>query len=381
MRRAAQAGRRRRWLGRRRGSSLQYLDGRAPLAVLIDGDNISPSTMQHVLSRTAHIGSPVVRRVYGAFHVPTSHGAKRNWGPAAQRFGLEQICVPDCAESTDVALCADAVTLAANGRIAAVALVSADTDFSVVAWRLRELGVACYGFGAWDQTNASFKASVDRFFDLPGQGDWSPWRPALPDATAVRPQRPAQSVPVAQRSPLQQYSGSGLPLGPSADTRHFLLRHVAEEDAAMRSAGEPLPPQTHPRRQPSSAPPRGALPPPVQAGFISAASGAPLLHPAAEGAAARTKFLADTFAGLSEPAQDHLGPRVPAAEAPAEPAAAPTPPPEAPKAAAPGDGEGEEPQSAPDPPEAARRPRPKPPAAKKHAADRLADMSPLAPFG
>ena len=133
-------------------------DGGAPsLAVLIDADNTSARYAQAIFEEIVKLGEANVRRIYGDFsgdqHAP--------WDKAVQSLAILQHQQRSNARgknAADIALVIDAMDLLHKGRLDGVCLVSSDSDFTRLAQRLREDGLAVYGFGERKTPEAFRKA-------------------------------------------------------------------------------------------------------------------------------------------------------------------------------------------------------------------------------
>ena len=60
-------------------------DQPVPLAVLIDADNISPSSVEAIFRQVNRLGSPIVRRAYGMVSCFSGNGG---WTAVQRTFGL-----------------------------------------------------------------------------------------------------------------------------------------------------------------------------------------------------------------------------------------------------------------------------------------------------
>ena len=135
--------------------------GRARLAVLIDAENASASHAQAVFEAAETLGEARVRRVYGDF----SNGRLASWNAAIQSWSIVPCHRPTHARgrnASDIALAVDAMDLMYRERLDGVALVSSDSDFTRLAQRLREGGLAVWGFGD-SKTPGAFRAACHRF--------------------------------------------------------------------------------------------------------------------------------------------------------------------------------------------------------------------------
>lgn len=151
---------------------------RAPLlAVLIDADNTSPRWTKAIFDEIASLGEASVRRVYGDFSSTQMNG----WNKVQAEFGLVPFHQPANTvgkNASDIALVIDAMDLMHSGRFDAFILVSSDSDFTRLASRIREQGLAVYGIGA-QKTPDAFRKACKRFIFLENlEGSDDPAKPA-----------------------------------------------------------------------------------------------------------------------------------------------------------------------------------------------------------
>jgi len=134
------------------------------LAVLVDADNVQPSRMGAVLTEVARFGTASVKRVYGDWTKPNLN----SWKPVASEHviqPIQQFANTKGKNATDSALIIDAMDLLYTRRFHAFCIVSSDSDFTRLASRIREEGVAVYGFGE-RKTPEAFRNACDRFIYL-----------------------------------------------------------------------------------------------------------------------------------------------------------------------------------------------------------------------
>lgn len=134
------------------------------LAVLIDGDNTTPSIVEALLAEIAKYGSATVKRAYGDWTTPNLRG----WKEAINAHAIQpvqQFSYTTGKNSTDSALIIDAMDLLYTGNLDGFCLVSSDSDFTKLASRLRESGMTVYGFGE-PKTPRSLVAACDKFVYL-----------------------------------------------------------------------------------------------------------------------------------------------------------------------------------------------------------------------
>ena len=135
--------------------------GRALLAVLIDGENASPRHARAVFDTAGKIGAAAVRRIYGDF----SKGRLASWSGVIRSYPIVPCHRPAHARgknAADIALAIDAMDPMHSARLEGFLPVGSDSDFTRLAQRLREGGLAVYGFGE-SKTPQAFRATCHRF--------------------------------------------------------------------------------------------------------------------------------------------------------------------------------------------------------------------------
>ncbi|SRR5579875_132555 len=116
-----------------------------PVAVLIDGENISAEFAVHILAAAGNFGGVTIRRVYGNWN----HPSLVSWQAAAHHYGFQTIhhAHPVAGKNAaDIALTIDALDLLYQG-LRHFCLASSDTDFIPLVRRLRESGGVVLGIG------------------------------------------------------------------------------------------------------------------------------------------------------------------------------------------------------------------------------------------
>ena len=134
------------------------------LAVLIDADNTSATSLSALLEELAKYGVPTVKRAYGDW--TTQQLAP--WKEELHRHAvqpIQQFSYTKGKNSTDSALIIDAMDLLYSGNLDGFAIVSSDSDFTRLATRLRESGQTVIGLGR-RRTPESLVAACDRFIYL-----------------------------------------------------------------------------------------------------------------------------------------------------------------------------------------------------------------------
>ena len=155
------------------------------LAVLFDADNAQASIASELLAEVSSYGAATVKRAYGDWTTPNLSGWKEVLhNLAIQPFQQFRFTVGK--NATDSALIIDAMDLLHVGTVDGFCLVSSDSDFTRLATRIREAGLAVYGFGE-RRTPKPFVYACDKFVYT------EILRPAAADSSdAVSPQEPLQ---------------------------------------------------------------------------------------------------------------------------------------------------------------------------------------------
>jgi len=161
------------------------------LAILIDGDNISPDIAARLFEEIAKIGDATVRRIYGDFSGTNLTG----WVKILSTYAImpQQNCAhPRGKNASDIALVIDAMDLLHSGHFDGFCLVSSDSDFTKLAFRIRDEGIDVYGFGE-PKTPMSFVRTCRHFINTKN------WLPILP--SAGEPQQPAAPAKPDRKPP------------------------------------------------------------------------------------------------------------------------------------------------------------------------------------
>lgn len=147
----------------------------ARLAVLIDTENATPKIVPELLAEISKYGTASIKRGYGDWTKSNLNGWKKCLAEQAIQ-PIQQFANTPGKNATDGALIIDAMDLLYTGRFSGFCIVSSDSDFTRLAARIREQGVAVYGFGE-RKTPLSFIKACERFvyFDVLGApGDKAP---------------------------------------------------------------------------------------------------------------------------------------------------------------------------------------------------------------
>lgn len=131
------------------------------LAMLVDGDNISPNKIEFIIGEAAQHGNLKIRRVYGDWTKPNL----KNWTAVANFNAIRQIQQSNYTSgknSTDGALIIDALRMLYEEKVDGFCIVSSDSDYTGLAIELREQGKFVLGIGR-KETPPSFVNACDQF--------------------------------------------------------------------------------------------------------------------------------------------------------------------------------------------------------------------------
>ena len=131
------------------------------LAVLIDADNAQASPIHELLEEVSRYGTASVKRAYGDWSTPQL----KKWKDQLHLHAIkpvQQFSYTSGKNATDSALIIDAMDLLHTADLNGFCLVSSDSDFTPLAARIREAGLAVYGFGE-RKTPQPFVAACDKF--------------------------------------------------------------------------------------------------------------------------------------------------------------------------------------------------------------------------
>ena len=179
------------------------------IALLIDADNASVSSLDYVLGEIAELGMANVRRAYGDWGSPHLKGWREALlGNAIQP--VQQIAYTSKGNASDMAMVIEAMDLLHGGGFDAFALMSSDSDFTPLVMRLRGANMHVYGFGKAQTPNA-FKRACSVFFHVDAQEDALPaaeQRPGAPPVESANGQATPQSAVSAVSAKAQEQGGA-----------------------------------------------------------------------------------------------------------------------------------------------------------------------------
>ncbi len=133
-------------------------------ALLIDGDNISGSSVKDIIDLSSNCGVITYRRIYGNW----TNNQMSSWKKVLLDYAftpIQQFAYTPGKNATDSALIIDAMDILYSGNVQGFIIVSSDSDFTKLAQRLKESGMKVVGIGR-KQTPQAFKSACTRFIYL-----------------------------------------------------------------------------------------------------------------------------------------------------------------------------------------------------------------------
>lgn len=156
-------------------------------AIIIDGDNIQPSSVNKVINKAKEFGNVLVKRVYGDFSNPIM----KSWKEPCQQYSIDckQIWIDKTKNSTDMYIVTDCCfDIERNHQIDNYIIASGDGDFSILISALKQIGKTVYGMStSKSSTNKKLLNVCDRFFYLNTD---TPTQPASQPPTQQPTQQP-----------------------------------------------------------------------------------------------------------------------------------------------------------------------------------------------
>ncbi len=116
------------------------------VAILIDGDNASPSMISNILTEAGKQGIITIKKIYGDWTTNSMNGWKEVLNNHAVQ-PVQQFRYTVGKNATDSAMIIDAMDILHAGLVDAFCLVSSDSDYTRLATRLREAGLVVLGIG------------------------------------------------------------------------------------------------------------------------------------------------------------------------------------------------------------------------------------------
>jgi uncharacterized LabA/DUF88 family protein len=154
------------------------------VAVLIDGDSFSPRMVGKLLGYSASSGRVVSAQLFANF-AAMNGGA---WAEAIKTHGIvarQHFHGRSGKNAADIALVIAALDLVHTNRADHYVIVTADSDFTALAHRLRQSGAIVHGVGPANGS-AAFKQSCTIFVSLDELASRMPKPPVNPPAAPAR---------------------------------------------------------------------------------------------------------------------------------------------------------------------------------------------------
>ncbi|MBQ7199430.1 MAG: NYN domain-containing protein [Selenomonadaceae bacterium] len=134
------------------------------IALFIDAENVSAKYGKLIMENLERRGEVFIRRIYGNWEKIGLH----KWNECILNYGMRtvhQIDFSSGKNATDMSLAIDAMDVLYKREATTFAIVSNDSDFTPLAVRLREYGVAVIGIGRKD-SSVSFQNACSEFISL-----------------------------------------------------------------------------------------------------------------------------------------------------------------------------------------------------------------------
>jgi NYN domain/OST-HTH/LOTUS domain len=189
----------------------------AVVALLIDGENISPDLTAQMLVEAGKFGGVTIRRVYGNINSPNM----QRWKEVMTHYalqGMHQMQTVTGKNAADIALVVDAMDLFYRDHVTRFCLVASDSDYTPLVLRLRSVGCMVIGIGEPKAPLALVEACT--VFVSTDQLKQSPSRAKSTKVSTV-PVTPTTPLPATkQKSSLN----TALPTQPNAELPALLAR-------------------------------------------------------------------------------------------------------------------------------------------------------------
>lgn len=137
------------------------MDSEKRFAILIDGDNISAEYIKTILDEISNRGIATYKRIYGDWTKPNLG----KWKTILLEYSItpmQQYSYTSGKNATDSAMIIDAMDILYSNQVEGFCLATSDSDFTKLASRLRESGMAVIGMGE-EKTPRPFVAACDEF--------------------------------------------------------------------------------------------------------------------------------------------------------------------------------------------------------------------------
>ncbi len=160
---------------------MKNIDELKKIAVLIDADNAQLTKLKPILAEISTHGHIIVKRAYGDW----SSQVLKNWKSELNELAIQpiqQFAYTTGKNATDAAMIIDAMDLLYTAKYDAFVLVSSDSDFTMLASRLRTSEIYVFGVGE-QKTPKSFRNACDDFMFTEYLGATQPAEPGTSKIT------------------------------------------------------------------------------------------------------------------------------------------------------------------------------------------------------
>ena len=140
---------------------MKDIDNLKKIALLIDADNAQLSKLKPIIDEISLHGHVIVKKAYGDWSSPLF----KNWKDVLNELAIQpvqQFVYTTGKNATDAIMIIEAMDLLYTDKYDAFALVSSDSDFTMLATRLRAAEKYVFGIGE-KKTPKSFKNACDDF--------------------------------------------------------------------------------------------------------------------------------------------------------------------------------------------------------------------------
>lgn len=131
------------------------------VAVLVDGDNISSKYAEYIKQEASQYGNVKIFRLYGSINCPNVKAWYKIM-PGKGIMPMLQICYANGKSVADQALTIDAMDILYSGKVDVFCIVSSDSDFTKLVYRIKESGAYVVGMGE-QKTKESLANACDEF--------------------------------------------------------------------------------------------------------------------------------------------------------------------------------------------------------------------------
>jgi uncharacterized LabA/DUF88 family protein len=136
------------------------------IAVLIDAENVSNKYIKLIMDEISDYGIATYKRLYGDFTIPSAQA----WLEITKEYAITPVFQSNYTHgknASDFALTIDAMDILYSDKVEGFCIVTSDSDFTKLAIRLREAGMAVIGMGEQKTPNSLVSAcETFKFLDL-----------------------------------------------------------------------------------------------------------------------------------------------------------------------------------------------------------------------